>query len=167
MQKSSTSLNRLVFPVILMIAANLSGQLRSDVPQTSSDVLKSVASPSWIDPQRFFMSHSFSMSFISGTGLTSGSSSLSVYTNQMRFLVTNNLVLNSRINLVQPGMPGAAQFGTNDLQIYYQADLDWQPLRNLNIRFGISNLPAFYRFSSWNGDFYSPNQFRLHSRSLY
>ena len=167
MQKSSTNINHLVFPLFLLIAVNLSGQLKSDLPQTSSDVLKSVASPSWIDPQRFTMSHSFSMSLISGTGLTSGTTSLSVYTNQMRFLVTNNLVLNSRINLVQPRWLGESKFAPNNLKIYYQAGMDWQPLRNLNIHFGISNLPAFYRPSPWNGGFDSPYQFRSYSRALY
>lgn len=168
MQKSSTKINHLVFPVFLLIAASLSGQLKSDLPQPSSDALKSVASPSWINPQRFTMSHSFSMSLMTGSGLTNGTTSLSVYTNQMRFLVTDNLVLNSRINLVQPQWLGESQFAANNLQIYYQAGMDWQPLRNLNIHFGISNLPAFYRPSPWwSSGFYSPRQLRSYSRSLY
>jgi hypothetical protein len=167
MQKSSTSIHRLVFPVFLLIAANLSGQLKSNLPQTSSEDLRSVASPSWIDPQRFTMGHSFSLSFLSGSGMPGGGTSLSVYTNQMRFLVTNNLVLNSQINLVQPTMLGGSHIDPNNLQIYYQASMDWQPLRNLNIHFGISNLPSLYRYSAGTRGYYSPYHFRSHYRSLY
>jgi len=93
------------------------------------------------------MSHGFSVSLLSGTGLTSGASSLSVYTNQMRYMVASNLILNSRIHLVQPGVMGVSQMGGNNLQVYYQADMDWRPFNSVTIHLGVSNLPPLRYYS--------------------
>ncbi|UCD37992.1 MAG: hypothetical protein JSW54_00445 [Fidelibacterota bacterium] len=159
MQRYSNNIRRLVFLSSLVLASTLFGQLRSDLPQTTSSTqLKSIASPSWLNPQRFTMSHGVSFSFMTGNGFASGGTSLSVYTNQMRYLVADNLILNSRIHLVQPGMLGASQLGSNDLQVYYQAGLDWQVANNINIHVGFSNLPPLYRYSGWNRGWRSPYQ---------
>ncbi len=134
MQKSSTKIHRLFLPALLIIASGLFGQLKSDLPLIApSSQLKSVASPSWFDPQRFSMSHGFSISLLSGSGLAPGANSLSVYTNQMRYLVANNLLLSSNIHLVQPIAMNAFQAGGNNLQIYYQAGLDWQPFNSVSV----------------------------------
>ena len=150
MQKSLTKRYRLVFPVLLILATGLFGQLKSDLPLiTPHSPLKSVASPSWFDPQRFSMNHGFSISFMSGSGLAPGSTSLSVYTNQMRYLVASNLVLISKIHLAQPGIMGASQLGGNNLQVYYQAGMDWQPFNNVRVHLGVSNLSPMRYYSPW------------------
>ncbi len=159
MQRSSINRHWLVFPGLLLLASSLLGQLKSDLPQTtSSSQLKSIASSSWLDSQRFSMSHGFSISLMSGTGLTSGSTSLSVYTNQMRYLVANNLMLSSQIHLVQPGMLSASQLGGNDLLVYYNASMDWRLSDKLNIHLGVSNLPPRRGYSPWYRSQYSPFQ---------
>lgn len=150
MQRFLTKHHRLVVPALLILASSLFGQLKSDLAlTTSSPRLKSVASPSWFDPQRFSMSHGFSISLLSGTGLAQGASSLSVYTNQMRYMFASNLILNSRIHLVQPGIMGTPQPGGNNLQVYYQADMDWRPFNSVTIHLGISNLPPPRYYSPW------------------
>ena len=150
MQKSLTKLHRSLLPALLIIASGLFGQLKSDLPLIEpSSRLKSVASPSWFDPQRFSMSHGFSISLLSGSGLAPGATSLSVYTNQMRYLVANNLLLSSNIHFVQPSIMGVLQPGGNNLQIYYQAGLDWQPFNSVKIHLGVSNLPPLQYYSPW------------------
>ncbi|UCH62708.1 MAG: hypothetical protein JSU77_13120 [Fidelibacterota bacterium] len=142
MQRSLTKLHRSFLPILLILTSSLLGQLKSDLPLvTPASPLKSIASPSWFDPQRFSMTHGFSISLLSGSGLGPGASSLSVYTNQMRYLIASNVLLSSRIDLVQPGTMGALQPGGNNLQIFYQAGLDWQPFRSVKVHLGISNLP--------------------------
>ncbi len=64
--------HQFVFVVSLLFAVTLLGQLRSDAQQIpASQSLNSVANSSWLDPQRFSMSHGFSVSFMSG-GLAGG-----------------------------------------------------------------------------------------------
>lgn len=149
--------HQFVFVVSLLFAVTLLGQLRSDAQQIpASQSLKSVANSSWLDPQRFSMSHGVSFSFMSGSGLGSGSTSLSVYTNQMRYLLTENMVLNSQIHLVQPGIIGAPELGGNNLKMYYQTALDWQLSNNVRMHLGISNLPYMGYESGWGRSLYSP-----------
>lgn len=144
---------------LLLLVSAAAGQLRYDLPATSAATpLKSIASPSWLDPQRFSMSHNFSFSVASGIGLPAGASSLSIYTNQMRYLVADNIVLTSHVHFVQPNIVSAQQLGTNPLQVYYQARMNWQLLRNFNIQVGFSNLPRRSRYSSLSGFGYLPYQ---------
>lgn len=161
MQRFLAKHHRLVIPALLILTSSLFGQLKSDLPLTaSSPRLKSVASPSWFNPQRFSMSHGFSISLLSGTGLARGATSLSVYTNQMRYMFANNLILNSRIYLVQPGLISASQPGGNNLQIYYQAGMDWQPFNSMRIHLGVSNLPPLWYYPPWYRPM--PTQFQGH-----
>ena len=149
--------NRFAIVVSLLFAVTLLGQLRSDAPQIpASQSLRSVANSSWLDPQRFSMNHGVSFSFMSGSGLGSGSAGLSVYTNQMRYLLTDNMVINSQIHLVQPGLIGTPQLGGNNLKVYYQTALDWQLSNHVRVHLGISNLPYRGYESGRRRNLYSP-----------
>ena len=147
----------LVVVVSLLFTATLLGQLRSDAQQIpASQSLKSVAHASWLDPQRFSMSHGVSFSMMTGSGLGPGATGLSVYTNQMRYLLTENMMINSQVHLVQPGLIGAPELGANNLQVYYQTALDWQLSNNVRVSLGISNLPRMGYSSGWGRRQYSP-----------
>jgi len=159
MPKHSISNGGTFVAALLLLVSAAAGQLRYDLPASSAATpLKSMASPSWLDPQRFSMSHNFSFSVASGIGGPAGASSLSIYTNQLRYLVTNNLVLTSQVHLVQPNIVSAQQLGTNPLQVYYRAKMNWQLFRNVSLQVGISNLPRRSRYSSLNGFGYLPYQ---------
>ncbi|MEE9162068.1 MAG: hypothetical protein V3U35_03765 [Candidatus Neomarinimicrobiota bacterium] len=99
-----------------------------------------------------------SFSVVSGLGLSPGVSSLSVYTNQLRYLVTSNLMVSSQIHLVQPGIMGPQQLGGNPLMVYYQTAVDWRPLPNFSIHLGLSNLPSPWRRNSLSRPIYRPFQ---------
>ncbi len=157
MKAFAISGHRFVFVVYLLFAGSLLGQLRSDAQRIpASQSLKSVANSSWLNPQRFSMSHGLAFSVMSGSGLGSGPASMSVYTNQMRYLLTENMVINSQIHLVQPGIIGAPELGGNNLQMYYQTALDWQLSNNVRMHLGISNLPYSGYGSGWGRRQYSP-----------
>jgi len=165
MLKSTLKISLLVTSVLLVLASSLYGQLKSDLSQTIPyPELKAVASPSLFDSQRFSMNHGFSLSFLSGPGLVQGTTGLSMYTNHMRYLISNNLLFNTGIYLVQPTTLSAARSGGNNLQVYYQAGLDWQPRKNMKIHLGISNLPNLQYYYPWyrSTDSYSrDNQMHL------
>ena len=159
MPKHSMSDRGTLVAALLLLVSAAAGQLRYDLPATSAATpLKSMASPSWLDPQRFSMSHNFSFSVASGIGLPAGASSLSIYTNQMRYLVADNLVLTSQVHLVQPNIVNAQQLGSNPLQVYYQARMNWQLFHNVSIQVGISTLPRRSRYSYLSGFGYQPYQ---------
>lgn len=143
MQKYTLRISLLIASVLLVLTSSLYGQLKSELSKTVLyPELKAVASPSLFDSQRFSMNHGFSLSFLSGPGLLQGTAGLSVYTNHMRYLIANNLLFDSEVYLVQPAILNAARSGSDNLQVYYQAGLDWQPLKNMKIHLGISNLPS-------------------------
>lgn len=149
MQNSSIKPSMSVILLFTILAVAASAQLKSELPRLETPPqLKSVASVSWLDPQRFTMNHSFTVSFLSGSGLGSGNS-MSVYSNQMSYLVTRNMLLNGNVFLVQSGM-GTSPFDSNPLQVYYQAGIDWRPRENMLIHFGFSNLPSMARYYRWN-----------------
>ena len=114
----------------------------------------------WLNPSDAWYSASGMSSYRpvqkSGSGLGSGSTGLSVYTNQMRYLLTDNMLINSQIHLVQPGLIGAPQLGGNNLKVYYQTALDWQLSNHVRVHLGISNLPYRGYESSWGRNLYSP-----------
>lgn len=155
MKRSSNKPSTLVLPIILILASTAWGQLKSELPRLATPPqLKSVAGVSWLDPQRFSMNHSFSVSFMSGSGLASGAS-MSVYSNQMSYLISKNMLLNSNIYFVQPGM-NSSPFDSNPLHIYYQAEINWQPRENMLIHLGFSSLPSMARYNRWNRSLYAP-----------
>ena len=144
-----------VLTFFTIFAVTASAQLKSELPRLETPPqLKPVAGVSWLDPQRFAMNHSFSVSFMSGAGLGAGTS-MSVYSNQMSYLISKNMLVNSNIYLVQPGM-GTSPFDTNPLQVYYQAGIDWRPRENMLIHLGFSNLPSMARYYRWNRSSYMP-----------
>jgi len=73
-------------------------------------------------------------------------------------MIASNLILNSQIHLAQPGIMGASQPGADNLQVYYQANMDWRPFNNVIINLGISNLPRMRYYSPWYRSMRTPFQ---------
>ena len=93
------------------------------------------------DPNRFDMNHSFSLSMSSfgGNSMTTGA-----YTNQMSYLLKDNLRLNAQFTLAQPvgGVNPLANSGLTN-PIYYGASLDYQPTENFLVRISMNNYPRY------------------------
>jgi len=145
--------NRLaIFLTLITIIGVASGQLRSRVPVPENSELGSVAGASLLDPLRFSMRQGFSMSFTSGGGL--GSGSVSVYTNQLSFLVTDNVMLNGTFHIARPNFSQVP--GANDPQVYYQTSLNWRPTDRMFIQFSLSNIPRYNRY--WGNRYFAPGR---------
>ena len=93
-----------IFAVITIISVGL-GQLKSDLSQNNAITNNLSASDgsimSLFDPSRFSMKHSFSMSMLS---MNSQSIGVASYTNNMNFLLRDNLRLQTNVTFMQPNM---------------------------------------------------------------
>ncbi len=129
---------------LLITGSNLSAQLRTDAAYlTELEQLRSLASPTLMESQRFSMNHSFSLSFISGG--TFGSGSMAVYTNSMRYMLSPNLLLNTQIHFTQPSYNNLNQVGQDNLQMFFNTSLDWKPSDFFQLHLGFSNIPRYQR----------------------
>ena len=151
MQRSRHSQSYLWMASVLMLASALPGQMISNLDQGSmTRQLRTAANAPWLDPQRFMIQHGFSFSLASGAGIASGPVSMGVYTNQMRYLINEKLILNSLIHLVQPSVLDASPLGRPNLQMYYQANLDWRISDRMTIQLGFANTPPLRRYSPYS-----------------
>ncbi|MCK4579059.1 MAG: hypothetical protein KAU50_09735, partial [Candidatus Marinimicrobia bacterium] len=148
--------------IVAVSVSGLSGQFRASPSEvTESEQLRSVAGVSWLDPQRFAMNHSFSASFLSGEGPYSGG--LSVYSNSMRYIMTDNLLLSGNFHILQPAMGAGGLPGENNMMLYYQTSLHWQITPRINFQLGLSNTPR-RQYNSYLPDYYYPLLYRPLSR---
>ena len=134
------------FSTILLLATPVMSQLRSNVPVNTLPVntqgLSQVHNLSIIDPNRFSINHSFGMSMMGfgGNSLTVGS-----YTNQMNYMIKDNMKLSTSLSLFSPvnGINPYANNGLVGAQVYYGASLDYQPTKNLFVKFSMDNYPRY------------------------
>ncbi len=155
MRNSTFKTHLLTFVGVLLVSGVLSAQLKHQpVAPSVTQQLRSVVGSSLLDPNRFSMSHGFSMSFISGSGLAGGSGGLSVYSNQVSYLLTDNLTITNQLYLVQPSM-GGAQPGESNVQAYFNTAINWRIFRNTQFSLALSNMPAPRRYPTWSR-FYPP-----------
>lgn len=135
--------------VILLLSCLVFAQFRSQAAApmipVNSRGLSHTQNLSILDPSRFNMQHSFSLSMMNFSGQSLG---LGVYNNQMNFMLKDNLRLQTQFSLVQPsgGLDPMANNGLGG-QVYYGASLDYQPTENFFLRFSMDNYPryGFYR----------------------
>ncbi len=156
MQNFSVKIQLLTIMGVLLLAGTLTAQLQDQMlPPSATQQLRSVAGRSLLDPNRFTMSHGFSMSFSSGSGLYGGPASLSVYSNQIRYLLTDNVVITNNLYLLQPGFADGGMPGEPNLQAYFQTAVNWRLSHNIHLSLGLSNLPIPRYAPNW-GNYYSP-----------
>jgi len=128
------------------ISALAFGQFRSDLPSPgipiNSHGLSHAQGLSLLDMNRFSMNHSFGMSMMNMGGQ---SRTVGAYTNQMNYMVKDNLKLSTQFSLASPigGINPYAQNGLGSSQLYYGASLDYQPTENLFVKFSMNNYPRY------------------------
>jgi len=131
----------LILPLLISIAV---GQFKKDIPE-----LVPVAEPhspkenfhSFLSPDRFNIRHGFSMSMVSF-----GKQSFSVgsYSNQMNYLLTDNLRLRLNFTLLQAGMT-KQQPGLNN-NIYYGGSIDYKFTENSFFQISFQTIPTYRRY---------------------
>jgi len=128
------------------------GQFKADMQRVDfpEELQKMTAleSRSLLDPARFQMNHSFSVSMMSMGGISAG---MGTYTNYMSFLLRDNLRLTTSFSLVKPTMmQNLNSPNTLDGQIYYGAQLEYQPSENTLFQLGFQTYPAYSYYNRPN-----------------
>ena len=109
----------------------------------------------WFNPDRFHMSHSISMSYMTagGQGL-----SLGTYTNSMMYQFADNLNARADVSLSYSPFNSYSKFGgqKNDLSKIYlsRAEVNYKPWENVTFQVQYRNLP--YSYGYYGSPFYSP-----------
>ncbi|MDO9547641.1 MAG: hypothetical protein Q7J65_01575 [Candidatus Marinimicrobia bacterium] len=106
----------------------------------------------FIDPDRFFMNQSYSLSYSSFGGGTS----MGVYQNQMSYVFSDKLMMNTRLGFMHnPLGIGSYSTGQTNLMdnLIYGFDLSYRPKDNVffNIRF--DKTPYYYRSGFYPYDY--------------
>jgi hypothetical protein len=110
-----------------LLSALALGQFRSQLPIQSVPVntrgLSHAQGLSLLDPSRFSMNHNFGMNMMSFGGQ---SMSVGAYTNQMNYMIKDNLNLSTQFSLASP-MGGVNPYAKK--WIRWVSDLLWRQLR--------------------------------------
>jgi len=133
--------------ILLVLSAICAGQLRSSLPERTlpinSQGLSQVRSLPLFNSNKLNMNHSFGISMMSAG---SQSMTMGAYTNQMNYMLKDNLLLSTQFSLASPmgGINPYANNGLNGTQLYYGASLDYKPMKNLFLKLSMNNYPQNY-----------------------
>ena len=120
------------------------GQLRSSLPERTipinSQGLSQARNLPLLDFNRLNINHSFDISMMSAGNQ---SMTMGAYTNQMNYMLKDNLLLSTQFSLASPmgGMNPYANNGLNGAQLYYGASLNYKPMKNLFLKLSMNNYP--------------------------
>jgi len=163
MQKKWISL--LLAIVFIWAVYPLQAQLRSQI-KPSLSVERSIQIPglgstslglSFLDPSRFSMNHSYSLSYMS---FGKQSASMGIYQNVMSYVFSDKLVLNGHFGFMHDPMKMGNSATTTNLMdnLIYGAELTYRPKDNVLLNVRIDKAPYYSRYG------YYPYRSRL---SLY
>jgi hypothetical protein len=134
------------------------GQLKKDIsqPNISESLIFSQAKNAmvgFLDPSRFNMSHSLSMSYAAMGG---GGAMVNSYINTLNYRFSDDLFLTTRLGIMSTpynSMPG--NNNQNDLQFFGGAELKWLPSENSAIFIRFEKTPGYY-YPGYYGNYRSP-----------
>ena len=130
--------------ILLVLSAISTGQLRSSLPERTipinSQGLSQARNLPLLDFNRLNINHSFDISMMSAGNQ---SMTMGAYTNQMNYMLKDNLLLSTQFSLASPmgGMNPYANNGLNGAQLYYGASLNYKPMKNLFLKLSMNNYP--------------------------
>jgi len=136
--------------LIVLLLGIATAQFRSELPIQSlptnlNGELDNQRSLSLFDPGRFDMSHGFSMSMLSN-----GQHSYSVmgFTNNLNYLLADNLMLDANLTLYSSQLPFQQGQAFNQLNIAYDAGITYQPTKNSYLQLRFQRSPHNQRYQS-------------------
>ena len=143
-----------IFVIVVVICslvplpAQLKSQVSKPLPVEKAIRIPGIGSTklgiNFLDPNRFFMNQSYSLSYSSWGGR---SASMGIYQNSMSYIFSDKLALRTRIGFMHDPLSMNTMTNQNNLMdnLIYGADLVYRPKKNMmfNIRFDKS--PYYYR----------------------
>ncbi len=151
-----------VMMAVLALASGVSSaQFKSQVAQETQVSVNKMSDSSplsylfgWFNPDKFFMRHSFDMSYTSfgGQGL-----SLGTYTNSMMYQFADNFNAKAEIAFSFSPYNSIAQFNKSDFSKVYlkNAELNYKPSDNTSISLSFRQMPYGY-YNGYHNGYYSP-----------
>ena len=126
---------------ILIIVIPVYAQRQSDLPSSYSPTKSSF---SLLDPDRFHMSHSYSLSYFSSRA---GSQTLGMYLNSIEYQVSDPLKIRLDIGyLHQPGGLFRSSSGSlKNGQILPSISINWKPAKNVFFQFNYRQTPVLFQ----------------------
>jgi hypothetical protein len=132
--------------ILLLTLTTLSwGQFKSDLPERTLPAGLALHPDrggfSLLDSERFDVQHGFAMTMVRWGGRTF---SVGSYTNQMTFLLRDDLALRTSFTLMQP-FAKTLQPNSTGLNgpLYFGASLDYRPTRNTHLHLSFDNYPPY------------------------
>ena len=137
--------------VSLLLSGVTIAQFRTELPVKSlptnlNGELDNQPSLALFDPDRFNLSHGFTMSMLSN-----GNHSYSVagLNSNMNYLITDNLILDANLTLYKAQLPFQQQGKMlGELDIVYDAGLTYQPTKNSFLQLRFQNLPHNQKYQT-------------------
>ena len=139
----------LYFTLLFLVFEDTYAQFRHKTPINSlptnlNGELES--SSSIFSPHRFNISHSFSMSM---DNINNYSTSIAGYTNNISFLINENLLFNSNITLYKQNSPYNSQMprSLNQLNVGYDLGLKYRSSKNSFLELKVQSLPYYQNYN--------------------
>ena len=146
-------MKRTLKPILIkfLLAGMGFAQFRTDIPIQSlptnlNGELDAQPSLSFFDPNRFDISHGFTMSMMSMGGQ---SVSLAGFTNRITYMAMDNLKLDANVTLFKTQIPFQQQNPImNQLDVAYDAGITYQPTKNSFLKIRFQNIPHSQRYQT-------------------
>ena len=136
--------------IMLLLVGIATAQFRSELPVQSlptnlNGQLDNQESVSLFDPDRFNLSHGFTMSMLSN-----GQYSYSVMglTKNINYLLSDKLMLDANLTLYSSQLPLQQGSTFNQLNIAYDAGITYQPTKNSFLQLRFQNLPHNQKYQT-------------------
>ena len=136
--------------IMLLLVGIATAQFRSELPVQSlptnlNGELDNQGSVSLFNPDRFNLSHGFTMSMLSN-----GQYSYSVMglTNNINYLLNDKLMLDANLTLYSSQLPLQQGLAFNQLNIGYDAGITYQPTKNSFLQLRFQNLPHNQKYQT-------------------
>ena len=114
----------------------------NSIPWSIHNQDKYQSSLSFLDPSRFNINHSFTMSMISGS---QGMLSLAGLSNNISYLVLDNLKVDANVTVYKAQM---ALDGKNQLDLSFDAAVTYKPTKNSFLQLRFQNIPHYQKYQT-------------------
>jgi hypothetical protein len=143
-----------IFALLIIIPALGFGQLKKNVgkPNISESLEYTTfqdAMVGFLDPSRFTMGHSISMSY---TAFGGGGAMINSYINTLNYKFSEELFLTTKIGIMNSpynSLPGNSYL--NDVEFFGGAELKWLPSKDSAIFIRFEKAPAYYNPGFYRG----------------
>jgi hypothetical protein len=137
-----------VFLVVVLIPLAACAQMadQAEIKEITKKYDRGLTKPpsfSFLDPSRFNLSHSYSLSFFSGGGV---SGSMALYNGTVTYMLAKPLTLTFNLGILHdPSSIWNDKRVGNSAIFLPSGRLDWRPSKNFLMSVGFERVPAYYR----------------------